>query len=360
MSRIYFTPGPSQLYPTVKKHIQTALKEDICSISHRSKKYIQIQKGVFDKLRQVYNIPEDYTMFVGGSGTYFMEKVIQNCVKENSFHFVNGSFSRRFYEISRDLQKNAKQVKFKLGQGIDIKKADTEELKKAEFVAFTACETSTGAHFVQDDIYKISQSYPQAIHIVDTVSASPMYDLNFKLVDGMIFSSQKGFGLPAGLGILICSPKAIQKSYILKDLGYNTGSYHSFPLVVKKAKEYQTLETPNVLAMYLLDKVLQDMLDYGIDRMREDVDYKYQILKDFFENHPDFSFYIKEENYRSKTVVVISCKNPTEVQERIAKYGFILGGGYGEDKDTQFRIANFPAISIKNMQDLITAFKKEF
>ena len=45
MQNIYFTPGPAQLYPTVKNHILKALELEICSLSHRSKDYIQIQKG---------------------------------------------------------------------------------------------------------------------------------------------------------------------------------------------------------------------------------------------------------------------------------------------------------------------------
>lgn len=360
MSKTYFTPGPSQLYPTVKKHLITALTEDICSLSHRSEKYVKIQKGVFNKLKQMYNIPEDYIMFVGGSGTYFMERIVQNCVKESSFHFVNGSFSRRFYEISRDLQKQPKQLKVPLGQGFQIQEANSAGSQKADLITFTACETSTGANFPQSDIYKISKQYPNSLTCIDMVSAVPMYDLDFRQVDSVIFSVQKGFGLPAGLGILICSPRVIEKSYELKKEGYNTGSYHSFPLVVEKAKQYQTLETPNILGMYLLDKVLTDMLDYGIYKIRQEVEEKYQLLKGFFKTHPKFDFYIKEEKFRSKSVVVITHSKPKEIQAKLAKHGLILGGGYGEEKYCQFRIANFPAISIQDIKNLIQKFKIEF
>ena len=360
MSNIYFTPGPSQLYPTVKKHLETAIKEEIPSLSHRSEKYIKIQKGVFDKLKQIYNIPEDYIMFVGPSATCFMERIVQNCVKEDSFHFVNGSFSRRFYEISRDLQKKPSQLRVPLGQGFNIQEANKEDLAKAELISFTACETSTGANFPQADIYKVCQSYPEAITAIDVVSAIPMFDLDFRYLDSMIFSVQKGFGLPAGLGILVCSPRSIEKSYELRNSGYNTGSYHSFPLVVEKAKEYQTLETPNILGLYLFDKILADMLDYGITKIRQEVEEKYQILKDYFETKTEFDFYIKEDRFRSKFVLVISHQNPDEVKTKLAKHNFILGGGYGEDKNVQFRISNFPAISIDNMKSLVQAFKKEF
>ena len=38
-NKIFFTPGPSQLYFTVEEHIKNALKKDILSISHRSKAF---------------------------------------------------------------------------------------------------------------------------------------------------------------------------------------------------------------------------------------------------------------------------------------------------------------------------------
>ena len=361
MQNIYFTPGPAQLYPTVKNHILKALELEICSLSHRSKDYIQIQKGVFDKLKQIYNIPEDYVMFVGGSGTYFMEKLVQNCVNQNSFHFVNGSFSRRFYEISRDLQKNAGQYKVPLGQGFKIDNLQSlEGLKNSELITFTACETSTGVRFKQEDIYKIKSQNPNSLIAVDMVSAAPDYDLDFKYVDSILFSVQKGFGLPAGLGILICSQKCLAKSQELKQKGICTGSYHSFPLVVKKAIEYQTLETPNVLGMYLLDKVLSDMLKYGIAKIREETEQKYQLLTNYFSSKSGFRFYVKEDEFRSRTVLVVNHQYPDLVKEKLAKHGMILGGGYGEDKDNQFRIANFPAVSVQDIKNLLEAFEVEF
>jgi phosphoserine aminotransferase len=352
----FFTPGPSQLYPTVENHIKNALDKNIPSISHRSPQYIETHKNLVGNLKKVFNIPDSFTFFVGGSATQFMERAIQNCVEETSFHFVNGSFSRRFQEISRDLGKNSLQIKVPLGETFDFDNVEVPE--EAELITFTSCETSTGVEIPTEEIYKIADRYPDKLIAVDAVSSAPYYDLDFNKVDIMVFSVQKGFGMPAGLGIAVVSERAIKKSKSILDKGISVGSYNSFPLILGKAREFQTLETPNVLGVYLLNKVLEDMLEYGIEKIRQETLEKAELIYSYFENHSHFSTYIKDKKARSKTVAVIKYDNPKEVLETFKKLDLVVGGGYGEEKDTQFRIANFPSHSVEKVEELITRFKE--
>ena len=46
------------------------------------------------------NIPEDNGIFFTGSATEIWERLIQNTVEHESFHLVNGSFSKKFYDFS--------------------------------------------------------------------------------------------------------------------------------------------------------------------------------------------------------------------------------------------------------------------
>ena len=103
--KINFTPGPSQLYFTVEGHIRTAFRDGVPSLSHRSKKFEGIYKDTVDGLRALLSIPTNYHVFFTGSATEIWERLIQNLVEENSFHLVNGSFSKRFFEIGQQLNK---------------------------------------------------------------------------------------------------------------------------------------------------------------------------------------------------------------------------------------------------------------
>jgi len=47
------------------------------------------------------------------------------------------------------------------------------------------------------------------------------------------------------------------------------------------------------------------------------------------------------------------------IKKAAAEAGIVLGNGYGKDKETSFRIANFPAltdIEIQTLQDFLVSF----
>ncbi len=54
--KIYLTPGPTELYPEVKKFIAESIDKDICCLSHRSQQFMDIYKHTFDNLKQLLNI----------------------------------------------------------------------------------------------------------------------------------------------------------------------------------------------------------------------------------------------------------------------------------------------------------------
>jgi phosphoserine aminotransferase len=167
------------------------------------------------------------------------------------------------------------------------------------------------------------------------------------LIDIAFFSVQKGFGLPSGLGVLIVNDILVQHSDIQ--------GYHSYSSLAKKEKVFQTPETPNVLAIFLLGKVVEDMLKIGIARIRKLTEEKARLIEKCLQTYPHKGApFIKNREVRSQTVFVVEFgKKAEEVVKRLASKGLIVGKGYGEYKDTQIRIANFPQHSILHMQTLV-------
>ncbi len=352
---IFFTPGPSQLYPTVEKHIKTAFEENIPSISHRSARFHEIFQSAIKRIRKLLGVPNSYAIFFLSSATEAMERIIQNTVEKKSFHFVNGSFSKKFYQIGIDLGKNSCAENLEMGEWCDIK--NVRIIPDAELITFTQNETSTGVSIPIKDIESISVRHPKILIAVDIVSSVPYVNLPFEKLDCVFFSVQKGFGLPSGLGVLIVSPRAVEKANFLKNRGLSTGSYHSFDALYKQYQKYQTPETPNVLNIYLLEKITKDMLHKGIQNIRNETDEKAALLYDFIESRTDFSLFVNNSQIRSKTTIVISTPHGSQEIIQFAKNrGYILGSGYGEMKDRQIRIANFPAHNMKNLKKLLNIF----
>ncbi|MBI5635374.1 aminotransferase class V-fold PLP-dependent enzyme [Candidatus Micrarchaeota archaeon] len=101
--KIFFTPGPSQLLPAVELEIPNAVKNGVCSISHRGKEFKEIFSNTKAQLSKLLGIPSGHKIFFLSSATEGMERIVQNTVGKNSFHFVNGGFSKKFLEVSDEL-----------------------------------------------------------------------------------------------------------------------------------------------------------------------------------------------------------------------------------------------------------------
>ncbi|MEO8448105.1 MAG: aminotransferase class V-fold PLP-dependent enzyme, partial [bacterium] len=226
MEKVFFTPGPTQLYPEVRTFINQALDDNILSLNHRSKEFTEIFRSTCDSLRLLLNIPSDFHIFFLSSATECMDRIIQNVVEKNSFHFVNGAFAERFYKTAVELNKNA--VKAEVNYGDGFKFDETKISNDPELIAFTQNETSTGVALNPDDIYRIKEQFPDAIVAVDIVTSAPYVDLDYTKIDCAFFSVQKGFGMPAGLGVLIVNDKCIEKAKSLKQRNISIGSYHNF------------------------------------------------------------------------------------------------------------------------------------
>lgn len=356
MKKTYFTVGPSQLYPTVEEYTQEALQNDIFSLNHRSKEFEQLYQSAVEGLKTLLDIPQDYSLFFVSSGTEAMERIIQNTVDTNSFHIVTGTFGDRFYQTAKELGKQPDHYVYDPQKIFSANDISVHE--NAELIAFTHNDTSTGMQIPVSEIYTIAEKNPDALIAVDAVSSLPYMDIDYSKVDCVFFSVQKGFGMPAGLGVLIVSPRALKKSQLLVDEGVSTGSYHSFASLASYAKKYQTPDTPNVFAIYLLSRVVQDMLTQGIYTMRKDTDTKADMLYSFATASQRFAPYIQDSAHQSKTTLILTVANGNhDVLQKTEEQGFIVGSGYGEHKDEHIRIANFPSHTQESIAGLIECLK---
>ncbi len=353
MRLTYFTPGPAELFPTFEKHMKTFMDQQLGSISHRSQQYRDIHKFTVEHLRHLLNIPATHQVLFLGSASEAWERILMNCVEHESFHLVNGSFSKKFYDYSVALKRFAHKQEKPLGEGFDLKEIEVPQY--AEVIGTTQNETSSGVQFRVSDIHKLKKNNPDKLIAVDMVSSAPHPELDFSLVDTAFFSVQKAFGLPAGLGVWIVNEKCLEKAEILKEReGFSIGAHHDLPTLWKNAAKHETPATPNVPGIYLLGKIAEDMNTIGVDRIREETETKAKMLYKFLEKQAGFAPFVRKEAHRSSTVIVAETEQPSkELIARLKAKGLVVGSGYGEFKDSQIRIANFPATSLEKTEELI-------
>lgn len=339
-NNIYLTPGPSQLFYTFEEHFKKAMSLDVPSISHRSKDFVSIMKHTKDCLVELLDIPEGYDVFFLSSANEAWDRIIQNMVIKSSHHFVNGAFSKKFYDFA--LLHRMESTVTKEDDGIPFKDLSVPE--DAELIGITKNETSMGFTLPEEEIQQLRNENNDKLIALDIVSGTPSIPINLNNIDTAYFSVQKAFGMPPGLGVWICNQKCHEKA-IKKSESSSLGSYRSLLNLKKLADKDQTPETPNTLAIYLLGKIAEDMINVGKQKIINDTIYKSTILYQAIENHPLLSPFVSDNKYQSKTTIVVNANTPDKFISYFKKKGLVIGSGYGAHKEHHIRIANFPTHS---------------
>ena len=326
MKKIYFTVGPSQTNKNFGKHLTSAVKHDIASTSHRSEQFHELYRDVDTKLKEIWHIPKNYKILLFSSATEIWDRLAQNCVDRESIHFVTGAFGKKHAESIESYGKRSLLVSEEYITEDVVRKYLSKRNRPYEYIAFTHNESSTGVKTPENIIHLAKKLSPESLIVVDAVSSVPLPKFDFKMIDGAYFSVQKCFGLPAGLGVLVASPKLVGVALRRAARGAQTGSYHSISKMIKARDKWETVETPNVLAIYLLSRVLADLQKTGIQLVRKNIKENARKIYRHFDKHKFIKPAVKNSRFRSDTVIVLDTRDRTqEIKKLFAKNAIILG-----------------------------------
>lgn len=344
MKTTSFYPGPSRVYSKVPKYFREGYKAGILSANHRSEEFMTLAKETKSLLGDKLNVPEGYQILFTSSATECWEIFGQSLADGTTQHFFNGAFGQKWATVNEKLVRKTKKSQFPFNAKLPTDKID----QNASWICLTHCETSNGtfiSNSVIEEIFR-TKSKDQLI-AVDATSTMGGLQIDFGLADFWFASVQKCFGLPAGLGLLIVSEKAIAKA---EEIG-ERNHYNSLLTILDNAVKHQTHFTPNVAAIYLLNRVLKDRENIAVT---DQLVYSRFISWNKVPDEIDFlRWLVEDEALRSPTVLALECQRPDALKSLAEKSGFILGNGYGEWKESSVRIANYPAIKNKEVRKMM-------
>jgi len=337
-----FYPGPSKVYPQVANYLQEAFAEGVLSVNHRSQEGMDVIREAIEKLHQKLNIPDDYHIYFISSATEAWEIIAQSLTQQKSLHFYNGAFGEKWANYTEKLVRSVERIPFKLNELPDLQYVSDSN----NVVCVTQNETSNGTQI--KDLKPFRRTFPEAIIAVDVTSSLGGIDFDFNDGDVWFASVQKCLGLPAGMAIMICSPRAIERAEQINDRKF----YNSLLFIHENFQKFQTHYTPNMLDIYLVKKIMQEIPNVSI--ISENTKKRANIWYDFFENS-SIKCLVKNPEVRSDTVLTIEGTEEQIIQiKALTKANKItVGNGYGSWKNTTFRIANFPAIEDFEIETLI-------
>ncbi|CCH01695.1 aminotransferase class V [Fibrella aestuarina BUZ 2] len=322
---ITFYPGPSKIYPQVAAWAAEACTSGIVSMNHRSPEFMAVTEGAMRGVRDKLNVPEGYHLAFVSSATECWEIVAQSLTAQTSLHPYSGAFGKKWMDYAHRIK-------------------PPQQPDEADVLCVVQNETSNGTQVRMPALGTFRQEFPDALIAVDAVSSMAGIAFDWTLADVWFASVQKCFGLPAGLAVLIYSPRALARA---EAIGENN-HYNSLLFLHENFSKFQTPYTPNGLGIYLLDRVMQTVppiaeTDAHIRQRAADW---YQFFEEAMAGSP-FRLLIDEPERRSDTVIAVTGSEADikAVKGAAKAAGFMLGNGYGDWKTTTFRIANFPAIT---------------
>lgn len=349
---ISFYPGPSRVHDEIPRYVSDAHRLGILSMNHRSDEFMKISEKTIGLLKAKLRIPKDYTLFYTSSATECWEIIAQSLLREKSIHIYNGAFGEKWFAYTRRLRPEAQGVSFGVEETLKPKNL---QWSSGEIICLTQNETSNGTQVGRAVLQAIRKNNPEHLIAVDATSSMGGIVLPFRSADIWLASVQKCFGLPAGLGLMACSPRALERMATLGEEGH----YNSLGFMARMMEKWQTPFTPNVLNIYLLMRVMERAPDIAVTHQR--LQKRYDGWIKFLAGRKNIEHLV--ENKAAHSITVVPVKGTAEaiqaIKAKAKKKGLLLGEGYGDWKGTTFRIANFPALKQAEI-DLLKSFLEPF
>lgn len=337
-----FIPGPTNVPEAVRQAMNVPMQD------MRAPDFGDLTLGLFADLKRLFRTESGRVMMFPGSGTAAWEAAMTNTLSPGDKVLMSrfGQFSHLWVEMAERLGLDVICVDVPWGGGVPVSDyarilgEDSKGVIKAVFA--THNETATG---VTSDVAAVRRVMDECGHnallFVDGVSSIGSVDFRMDdwRVDLAVTGSQKGLMLPAGLGILAVSEKAIEAS----KAATSRRAYFEFRDMLTLNETGYFPYTPPTQLFHGLRKSLDRIFAEGLDtviarhhRLAEGVRRGVHAW--------GFSLCAEHESLQSNTVSAIKVPEGVDAREVIkigyARYNASFGSGLARLSGKVFRIGH--------------------
>ena len=257
---LLFTPGPTP----VLESIRNAMSEP--TLHHRTPEFEAIFARVRENLKKLLNLPEVLMLASSGSGA--MEACVRTFTKNKMLVVNSGKFGERFVKIAQAYNIPHTQIQHSwdtpvsLNEVLEAFKNDSE----LDCICMQMCESAGGLrHPVEDIAREVKKLKPNAMVVVDSITAMGVEPIDTTHIDALIGGSQKAFMLPPGLSIIALSQNAIDMAN-----ERNIGFYFNLKTELKNQTKNTTAWTAPTTIIIGLCAFLEKAKEIGFDEIYHD------------------------------------------------------------------------------------------
>jgi aspartate aminotransferase-like enzyme len=344
----YFVPGPAWVRPAILQEMARPM------IPHRSNEFRELYGRIRRDLLALFNTSQS-AFVMTCSGTGVMQAALENCVARRVLVTTCGAFSERWYDIAESCGDEVDRFDAGWGNAVDPE-ALADHLarhQRAHYdaVTITHNETSTGiTNDVPALVEVIRNEAPDALILVDVVSSLGGIPVEVDAwdVDICFASVQKAVGLPPGISVVAVSDRALEHA---RKHPYR-GTYFDLVAYAERAKEDTVPTTPSIPHIYALAAQLEHILrGEGLAARFE----RHRAMRALVhERSQPFARIASDPAHASATVTALTpVTSPALLRAAMLERGYTLGGGYGQWKETTFRIGHMGDVSMSDLEAML-------
>jgi len=261
-----FVPGPTNVPERILRAMNRAMED------HRSAAFPELATGVLRDLRQVFKTTTGQAFLFPATGTGGWEAALVNTLSPGDRLIAPryGQFSHLWIDLAQRHGLRVDIIDVEWGEGApsdrigEILSQDRQHEIKGILIVHN--ETATG---VTSDVGAVRGAIEAAQHpamlYVDGVSSIGSIDFRMDewQVDLAITGSQKGLMLPAGLGIVCASPKALAA----REHAKCPRVFFDFGDMIRANATGYFPYTPSIPMLYGLRESLDIMSEQGLDNI---------------------------------------------------------------------------------------------
>lgn len=306
----------------------------------------QVRSGLSDLLR----LPNGYEIILGNGGsTAFWDAAAFGLIEKRAQNLVFGEFGGKFGVAAGAPWLDAPDIR-KAEPGSSVR---AEAVEGVDVYAWPHNETSTG---VAAPVQRVVAD-PGALTVIDATSAAGGIDFSVSQSDVYYFAPQKNLGSDGGLWFAAVSPAAIERIERIAASGRYIPEFLSLKNALDNSRLNQTLNTPAVTTLYLLDKQLEWItgnggLQWAAARTSESSDALYSWAEQVSYATP----FVTDPADRSPVVVTIDFDDSVDaaaVAKSLRGNGIVDTEPYRKLGRNQLRIATFVSIEPDDVRQLI-------
>ena len=354
----FFFPGPTE----VRTEVLAAMSQPM--IAHRGRAFESMYERMQEPLRTIFGTTRPVYVS-SSSATGLMEAGIRCAPRGRILCIVNGAFSARFAAIAAACGRDSDVLEVPWGETVDLDQL-VDRLKTVTYAAVTVVhsETSTGALTDVREVSRLAHEHG-ARCLVDSVTGVGGAELRFDQwqLDYALTGSQKALAMPPGLAFAVASPDFIAGAAATS----GRGLYFDLVEFDAYAMKNQTPNTPAIPLFYAADVQLAAIAAEGMSaRWARHAAMSARTcmwIDALAARHGGGLRVLAKEGHRSPSVTSIvlpSSLTASTVLAAVAEHGFVIGSGYGKNKETTVRVGHMGDHSLQGLERCLSACDQAF